>query len=123
MSYYTLNIRNYLSKKDNMYLKIVAIDRKPEGPLSNYITQLKNTPLSKWDRDNRENQNCIEHCIWAVKSISKPSELMCIQEIPTLLTFLHQNGYTVDTSISKLFIKNKYFNDSDDIICFIKYDT
>lgn len=123
MSFYTLQTQNYLSRKDEMYLKVITVDRKPEGPLVDYVSQLKNIPLSKWDRDNRENQHqyCQNQCIWVLKSISNKSEFMCIQEIPTLLTFLHQNGYTIDTSISKLFMKNKDFNQGDEFICFVKY--
>jgi hypothetical protein len=51
---------------------------------------------------------------------------MSVDEVPTLISFLVSNGYTVDTSITKM------FNDSDirfdtntgnKLICFITYNS
>jgi dTDP-4-dehydrorhamnose 3,5-epimerase-like enzyme len=53
------------------------------------------------------------------------NDLMVVDEVPNLISYLVSNGYTVDTSITKM------FNDSDirfdtntgnKLICFVTYN-
>jgi hypothetical protein len=50
--------------------------------------------------------------------------LMTVDEVPTLISFLVSNGYTVDTSITKMFNQSEIRFDTNfgnKLICFITY--
>jgi hypothetical protein len=47
-------------------------------------------------------------------------ELMCISDLPNLFTFLSNNGYVVDTSMTKMMNESKVQMDNS-LLCFISY--
>jgi hypothetical protein len=53
------------------------------------------------------------------------SDLMAVDEVPTLISYLVSNGYTVDTSITKMFYQSDIrfdTNTGNKLICFITYN-
>ena len=48
------------------------------------------------------------------------NDLMCIDEMPWLFEFLINNGYTIDTSVTKVFQKTEV-KMWGELICTIKY--
>jgi len=122
----------YLDKLNQCYKNIVVVNLSPQGPLGNLVKKVNFPPLSEF----KQSTACspLKQCGLALLSLngycsigcSKNSEnLMVIDEVPDLISFLVSNGYTVDTSITKM------FNDSDirfdtntgnKLICFITYN-
>ena len=50
---------------------------------------------------------------------------MTVDEVPDLISYLVSNGYTVDTSITKMFNQSDIqfqTNNSNKLICFITYN-
>jgi len=107
----------YLDQKNECYKNIITVSPKPTGSLLSISKLIKPPKLSPFIEKNR----CCNTptCIYAIMSISNTSELMCIDEIPELFSYLVSNGYTINTELTKM------MNDSDirfsrkKIICFV----
>lgn len=121
MTIYKLYSTLYLDRYDELYKRIIAIDKMPQGLLSNYIRKIQRNKLSPFDvqQNSSYNFNCNNHCIYAILDVDNKHNFLCLENISDLLNFLMSNGYTIDTSVTKLLIKNKRINNNDDIICFI----
>jgi hypothetical protein len=47
-----------------------------------------------------------------------PHQFLTVDELPELMTFLIDNGYKIDTSITKMLMKSNV-KPSNDLICYI----
>lgn len=86
------------------YMRIMTIDRKPSGPLANLTRTLRASSLSPF----KDMSPCCEtdHCALALYSVASGTILQpCDQAI--LLTFLIQNGYTIDAEVTKILQNNR----------------
>ena len=124
----------FLDTYNQCYKNIVVLNLKPQGPLAELVRFVKFPPLSEFKQPGPCSP--IKQCGYALMSLgtcsvgcvrktSVGSDLMVVDEVPTLISYLVSNGYTVDTSITKM------FNDSDirfdtntgnKLICFITYN-
>ena len=110
----------YLDTYNQCYKNIVVVNLIPQGPLADLVRLVKFPPLSEFKQPGPCSP--LKQCGLALTSLSGGchgscsgkfgSDLMVVDEIPDLISFLVSNGYTVDTSITKM------FNTSD-----IKFDT
>jgi hypothetical protein len=117
----------YLDTQRQCYINIVVVNLKPAGPLGDLVRLVKFPPLSEFKRFNPD----IKPCGYALQSLATPpwgcmggNELMTVDEVPTLISFLVSNGYTVDTSITKMFNTSDIRFDTDTgnkLICFVTY--
>ena len=110
----------YYDSNKECYKKIIKISSMPKGPLSNHIKKINNNYLSPFQLPGSTGPCCEDsRCILGIKKIND-NELMCIDDIPELFTFLLNNGYGIDTAITKMIQKsNVKFN--NDLICMISY--
>ena len=121
----------YLDRFNQCYKNIVVINLPPQGPLSSLVKRVNFPPLSEFKQQGTCSTTPFKQCGLALTtlngycSIKNGDNLMVIDEVPDLISFLVSNGYTVDTSITKM------FNDSDirfdtntgnKLICFITYN-
>lgn len=124
---YALYSQPYLDKKCQCYKNIVTINLQPKGPLESLVRKIQLIPLSPFQQQGP----CVPYnnCGLALKSLnyfckSGCDDLMIVDEVPNLIAFLMSNGYTVDTSITKMFnasdVKFSNFNSSK-LIAFITY--
>jgi len=119
MPTYTLSVQPYLDQYNKCYRKIITINMKPNGPLLQYVKQLSPPKLSPF----KERSVCCpaNSCIYAITDIGCAGcsgNLMCIDDIPNLFSFLSSNGYTIDSNLTKLMQKSDIrFN--NDLLCFI----
>lgn len=122
----------YLDISNQCYKNIVVVNLPPQGPLGNIVKRVNFPPLSEF----KQHGPCspLKQCGFALVSLNgycsigcskNGDNLMVIDEVPDLISFLVSNNYTVDTSITKM------FNDSDirfdtntgnKLICFITYN-
>ena len=102
------------------YKNIVVINTMPNGPLSHHVRRIQNTPLSPFKSFN-ETGNQANKCILALTSLEfgKQFNLMDETEIPSLFSFLVSNGYTIDTSITKMMNNSQVKFTDNKILCFI----
>jgi hypothetical protein len=121
----------FLDTYNQCYKNIVVLNLKPQGPLGELVRFVKFPPLSEFKQPGPCSP--IKQYGYALMSLGTcsvgcgkfGSDLMVVDEVPTLISYLVSNGYTVDTSITKM------FNDSDirfdtntgnKLICFITYN-
>lgn len=123
MKTYTLSTRSYLDPHRKCYKNIIVINMIPEGPLHVLTRRMKLEKLSPFKtQDMGCSQNNI--CNYVIQSIHNNQELMCLQELPTLFTYLNENGYTINTRVTSMIHDNNIqlnTETSNKIICFLNY--
>ncbi len=103
----TLFSQPYLDKYNQCYKNIVTINLIPQGPLAQIIRKVQFPPLSEFKQPGPCSR--IKNCGFALVSLNDDccakngSNLMVVDEIPNLVSFLLTNGYTIDTSLTKMF--------------------
>jgi hypothetical protein len=116
---YQLSSVVYLDNKNECYKKIVIINQKPQGSLQSLVRSLHIPKPSPFKTPN----NCCPspYCHQVIMHPNKPNELLCMNEIADLFSFLIANGYTIDTEITKMMMQGT--EKIDKLICFISYVT
>jgi len=116
----------YLDTYNQCYKNIVVVNLPPQGPLADLVVRVNFPPLSEFKQPGPCTP--LKQCGLAIVSLDGQynNSLMDVNEVPNLISFLVSNGYTVDTSITKM------FNDSDicfnanignKLICFVTYNS
>jgi hypothetical protein len=128
----------YYDPCSQCYLNIVTSNLPPRGPLLKLSRRVKLYPLSEFKQYN----NCgsqLQSCGLGFRSLRfldgfcnyngtnnsySCSELMTVNEIPDLFSFLLSNGYTIDTRITKMMNQSSIrynTNNSNELIALITY--
>ena len=99
----------------------VDINKKPDGPLGNLVSQVRENKLSVFQQQS----NCCEWkpCFLAINHPSRISginRLLTVDELPELFSFLVNNNYTIDTQITQMINQSQNIR-LDGFICFINY--
>lgn len=111
-----LDMNEYGATSRGIYKSIVTVRKPVNGPLASYIVQLRQNKLSAFHIDNL---SC--NCIYAVRSLKDNTSLMLEDEIDTLLEFLIDNNYTINTEITTLINNNhrlKRSPNQKNLICY-----
>tara|TARA_Y100000996_G_scaffold366536_1_gene311880 strand:- start:43 stop:402 length:360 start_codon:yes stop_codon:yes gene_type:complete len=116
---YLLSVQPYLDQHYKCYKNIITINIYPKGPLQHFTQRINPPKLSPF----KENSPCCENqkCILALKSINNSSQLMCVDELPSLIAFLTSNQYEIDSNITKIMLKSDV-KLKHKILFFIKYN-
>jgi len=118
MPIYSLYSSVYLNEIEKCYRKIITINQKPQGPLATITKQIKNNRLSPF-KDTYSACCHTEHCLYAITNINNYHELMNLNELANLFTFLSTNGYTIDTNLTKMMNDSNIKADNKNLICYI----
>ncbi len=116
MPTYMLTVQTYLDQLDKCYKKIIVINSEPQGNLRNFVTRLRPNKLSPFKQNS--NCGCSQSCIYAFKNSDGCNKLLTVDDIPTLFNLIMQNGYTIDSGLTKMMNKSKV-QVSNDLLCFI----
>ena len=121
----------YLDTYNQCYKNIVVINLPPRGPLGSLVRRVNFPPLSEFKQPG----SCspLKQCGYALMSLGgcnrgcgkTGSDLMVVDEIPDLISYLVSNGYSVDTSITKMFNTSEVrfnSNTGNKLICFVTYN-
>ena len=112
---YALYTQVYLDPYTKEYKNIITISCTPKGELSNLIRKSRFEQLSPFKQ--RESG-----CSLSFRSFKFYNEVMTLDELPDLFTFLASNGYEIDTELTKMINTNKNMIDNDQkLIAFIIY--
>ena len=128
---FSLFSQPYLDTYNQCYKNIVVVNLKPQGPLGDLVRFVKFPPLSEF----KQSSPCspLKDCGYALISLTGcnmgckygGSDLMVVDEIPNLISYLVSNGYSVDTSITKMFNTSEIRFDTytgNKLICFVTYN-
>jgi len=121
----------YLDTYNQCYKNIVVVNLKPQGPLGEFVRLTKFPPLSEFKQPGPCSP--LKDCGYAITSLDTCStgcgkfgnDLMVVDEVPNLISYLVSNGYSVDTSITKMFNASDIrfdTNTGNKLICFITYN-
>ena len=107
----------YIEPIRNAYYKtyqhVITFDAPPAGPLSNMVISLNTPPLSEFQRSYSSSSHTRTggRCVYVLSRYPKGSPhanpkhsnvYMSPRDIPALYGFLHANGYTIDTTLTKM---------------------
>lgn len=114
---YALCLRVFLDKHYECYRNIITINEMPEGALRQLVRRVQNPILSPFEIHDP----CGNHtkCLWALFTIY--NQHMTEKDIPHLISFLTNNGYIVDTKITKLM--KEYQSAGDKLLFYITTST
>ena len=119
---YSLQSMPYYDSVRQEYGNISTINKVPDGPLKSITKQVRLNKLSPFE--TRNNLCPRPSCVVGITQINNSCELMCIDMLPELFEFLINNGYTIDSSITKILQKsnvNTQANMGGSLICMIQY--
>jgi len=120
----------YLDKYNQCYKNIVTINLIPQGPLAQIVRKMQFPPLSEFKQPGSCGR--IKNCGLALLSldsnnchIKNGSNLMIVDEVPNLMSFLMSNGYTIDTSLTKMLNTSDIrfqTENANKLICLVTYN-
>ena len=129
---YSLVSITYYDNCTQCYKKVIKLNRAPppDSPLNQIIKRVGPIRLSPFQINSAFSGcsggvgggcsgcgNTSQCCNLLITSLQDKNHLMCIDDIPTLFSFLVTNGFTIDTSITKM-MQNSNVKLSNDLICF-----
>ena len=126
---YSLVSIPYYDSKTQCYKKVIKLNRPPppNSPLNQIIKRVGPIRLSPFQVDSTFSGcggNCCggcgsiaQCCNLLITTLQDKNNLMCVDDIPNLFSFLITNGFTIDTSITKM-MQNSNVKLSNDLICF-----
>lgn len=122
---FSLFSQPYLDTYNECYKNIVVINLIPQGPLANLVRFVKFPPLSEFKQPGPCTP--LKQCGYALMSLGRfgCEDLMTVDEVPNLISYLVSNGYSVDTSITKMFNTSEIrfdTNTGNKLICFVTYN-
>lgn len=119
----------YLDTYNKCYKNIVVVNLMPEGPLSQLVRFVNFPPLSEFKTPGPCSP--LKQCGYALMSLGGCNtgcggeDLMVVDQVPDLISYLAMNGYSVDTSITKMFNASDVRFDTNignKLICFSTYN-
>ena len=126
----TLFSQPYLDRFNQCYKNIITINMMPQGPLAKFVRRIQFPPLSEFKQPGPCSH--INNCGLALISLNgdsccakNGSNLMVVDELPNLISFLLSNGYIIDTSITKMFNTSDIRFETENankIICLVTYN-
>jgi hypothetical protein len=124
----TLFSQPFLDTYNQCYKNIVTINLIPQGPLAQFVRKVQFPPLSQFKQPGPCSR--INNCGLALTALNGScnkicSNLMIVDEIPDLMSFLLSNGYTINTSITKMLNTSDIRFETENankIICVVTYN-
>jgi hypothetical protein len=121
----------YLDTYNQCYKNIVVVNLPPQGPLRDIVRRVNFPPLSEFKQPGPCTP--LKLCGYALTSLGgcnmgcgKTGEnLMVVDEVPDLISYLVSNDYKVDTSITKMLNTSEIrfdTNTGNKLICVITYN-
>jgi hypothetical protein len=90
----------------------------PEGPLKDFVRRIQLPRLSPFQYENY--YRAIPKCGYAL-TLDR-CNLLTVNEIPELFSFLSESGYIIDTSVTNMMNLGDIRLTNRNIICFLKYE-
>ena len=124
----TLFSQPYLDRFNQCYKNIITINMMPQGPLAQFVRKVQFPPLSQFKQPGPCSR--INNCGLALTTLNNIcnkgcSGFMVVDEVPNLLSFLMSNGYSINTSITKMLNTSDIRCETENankIICVVTYN-
>jgi len=111
-----LYLEPFLNTYYKTYQNIITMSARPEGPLSAMVVPISTNKLSPFQEGSLL-LNPYDSCIQVltrypvqnininINSIKQTDWYMGVDDIPSVLSYLISNGYSIETEITKLLLK------------------
>lgn len=99
--FYEIKLDDILIQRDNCYRKVLVINKMPDAPFSSIVKTIKREKLSVFKQSYTpcsKNDSCMN----VILNPNDKSEYLFEEDLAELVTFLVENGYTIDTKLTKL---------------------
>jgi hypothetical protein len=124
----TLFSQPFLDTYNQCYKNIVTINLMPQGPLAQIVRRVQFPPLSPFKQPGPCSR--INNCGLALAALNGScnkncSNLMVVDEIPDLMSYLLSNNYTINTSITKMLNTSDIrfqTENANKLICLVTYN-
>jgi hypothetical protein len=124
----TLFSQPFLDTYNQCYKNIVTINLLPQGPLAQLVRKVQFPPLSQFKQPGPCSR--INNCGLTLTTLNNIcnkgcSGFMIVDEVPNLLSFLMSNGYSINTSITKMLNTSDIRFETENankIICVVTYN-
>ena len=121
----TLFSQPFLDTYNQCYKNIVTINLIPQGPLAQFVRRVQFPPLSQFKQPGPCSR--INNCGLALTALNNmcSSGFMIVDEVPNLMSYLLSNGYTINTSITKMLNTSDIRFETENankIICLVTYN-
>ena len=111
MKTFTITSQPYYDQYSQCYKNIMTVNVEPQGPLRPFVRRIKLPKLSPFQVEGPCNP--IEKCCLALYNLEPNNNyynscnktdcnLMSPNEIPTLISFLLENGYQIETQLTNM---------------------
>ena len=125
----TVYVEAYLDTYNKEYLNIITVDKMPAGPLAPLIVYISPQKLSPVQSQCAFSNNCTMAIsrYYNKGACKKGNRFLLAEDIPSLLSFLQANGYSIDTTITKMIqrsninIGNTACNNKKKMVCIVSY--
>ena len=111
---YTIGVQPFYDNINECYTHIYVIDRSPSFPLSSLVRAVNPPRLSPFQTTSGSYQKCV----LALLDPGNRTRLLHTGDESILFTYLASNGYTVDTSLTKI-MKNAPVREGPRLLCLI----
>jgi hypothetical protein len=126
---FTLYMEPYLDTYNKEYINIITVDKMPTGPLASLTVSINPPKLSIFYTHCAFSNNCkFAISRYYNKGLCKKgNQYLLAEDIPSLLSYLKSNGYTVDTETTKMIqrsninIGNSLCDNKKKMICIVSY--
>lgn len=118
---YTLKSQVYLDKRTECYQKVITINKDPQDErITPILKKLQTARLSIFTDEYSccSKSSSSPGCIIAFLNPNNKHELLTVDDIPELFTFLIENGYAIDETTTNIMLKTS--QKIKNLICFIK---
>jgi hypothetical protein len=124
---FTLYVEPYLDAYNKEYINIITMDKMPTGPLASLVVHINPPKLSPFQTQCAFSNNCkLAISRYYNKGMCKKgNQYLLAEDIPSLLSYLQSNGYTIDTSTTKMIqrsninIGNSFCDNKRKMVCIV----
>jgi len=117
---YAITLQTYYDNILTCYKNILVINNLPVGELLKHVKRLNMPKISPF----KQSTDCcpIKTCEYVIYKIDNSHEIMTVNDIPELFGFLMENGYTINTSLTKMLNKSDIKSSINKLVCYITLD-
>jgi hypothetical protein len=114
ISTFILYLEPYLNTYYKAYQNIITLSSMPNGPLSNMVTKISSSKLSTFQTVSDFNNNPF-NCMYVLlryplnsgrNNLKYTDSFMGADDIPSIFSYLVENGYKIDTDLTKMLYKS-----------------
>jgi hypothetical protein len=137
-SSFVLYIEPVLNQFYQTYQNVITVSCCPEGPLAEMVVPMPSVKLSPFTEIGRFSESAYDSCTFVLSRYKKGSQkasikntryFMTVEDIPSVLSYLTEHGYKINSDVSKMLMKSGLANSSEGrgyrgkrkMICMVSY--